>query len=45
MTELSLFPKAAAAAGLGFAELCERLVTLALRRAPARRGEPAEACP
>lgn len=35
MTELSLFPKAAAAAGIGFGELCERLVTLALRRGPA----------
>lgn len=43
MTELSLFPKAAAAAGIGFDELCERLVALALRRAPARRAEPATA--
>lgn len=34
MTELSLFPKAAAAAGLGFEALCERLVELALRRTP-----------
>lgn len=32
MTELSLFPKAAAAAGLGFPALCQRLVDLALRR-------------
>ena len=31
MTETSLFPKAAAAAGLSFDELCERLVELALR--------------
>lgn len=41
MTELSLFPRAAAAAGIGFDELCERLVALALRRAPARRAVPA----
>lgn len=32
MTELSLFPKAAAAAGLSFPALCQRLVDLALRR-------------
>ncbi len=32
MTETSLLPMAAAAAGLGFAELCERMVALALRR-------------
>jgi len=30
MTELSLIPQAAAAAGIDFAELCERIVTLAL---------------
>jgi len=30
MTELSLIPQAAAAAGIGFAELCERIVHLAL---------------
>jgi D-alanine-D-alanine ligase len=30
MTELSLIPQAAAAAGIGFAELCERIVRLAL---------------
>lgn len=40
MTELSLFPKAAAAAGLSFPELCERLVALALRRTPVRPPEP-----
>jgi D-alanine-D-alanine ligase len=32
MTETSLLPKAAAAAGIGYAELCERMVLLALRR-------------
>jgi D-alanine-D-alanine ligase len=33
MTETSLLPKAAAAAGIGYAELCERMVHLALKRA------------
>jgi D-alanine-D-alanine ligase len=32
MTETSLLPKAAAAAGIGYAELCEQMVNLALRR-------------
>jgi D-alanine-D-alanine ligase len=32
MTELSLFPKAAAAAGVGYVELCQRMIELALRR-------------
>jgi len=32
MTETSLLPKAAAAAGIGYAELCEQMVLLALRR-------------
>jgi D-alanine-D-alanine ligase len=38
MTETSLLPMAAAAAGLGFADLCERMIGLALARpdAPAR---------
>ena len=33
MTETSLLPKAAAAAGIGYAELCQRMIDLALRRA------------
>jgi len=32
MTETSLLPKAAAAAGIGYAELCQRMVELALAR-------------
>jgi D-alanine-D-alanine ligase len=32
MTETSLLPKAAAAAGIGFPELCQRMVDLALQR-------------
>ena len=34
MTETSLLPKAAAAAGIGYAELCQRMVDLALKRKP-----------
>jgi D-alanine-D-alanine ligase len=34
MTETSLLPKAAAAAGIGYAELCQRMVDLALKRPP-----------
>src|SRR5262249_8085806 len=34
MTETSLLPKAAAAAGIGYAELCQRMVDLALERPP-----------
>ena len=42
MTETSLLPKAAAAAGLDFPGLCERMVNLALARAslPAGTGRP-----
>jgi D-alanine-D-alanine ligase len=36
MTETSLLPKAAAAAGIGYAELCQRMVDLALRRSAGR---------
>src|SRR5581483_9270659 len=35
MTELSLLPKAAAAAGMNYAELCQRMVDLALARSEA----------
>jgi len=38
MTETSLLPKAAAAAGISYAELCRRMVGLALERAPAPQG-------
>jgi D-alanine-D-alanine ligase len=34
MTELSLFPRAAAAAGISFAELCQKMIDLARQRAP-----------
>ncbi len=37
MTELSLLPKAAAAAGIGYADLCQRMVDLALARRVAAR--------
>src|SRR5262249_22270781 len=34
MTETSLLPKAAAAAGLDYAQLCQRMIDLALQRKP-----------
>jgi D-alanine-D-alanine ligase-like ATP-grasp enzyme len=33
MTELSILPEAAAAAGIGYAPLCQRMLDLALRHA------------
>ncbi|HEV8410874.1 MAG TPA: D-alanine--D-alanine ligase [Gemmatimonadaceae bacterium] len=39
MTELSLIPQAAAAAGITFPELCERIVQLATRLRPKDSGE------
>jgi D-alanine-D-alanine ligase len=38
MTELSLLPKAAAATGMDYAELCQRMVELALRHKIGRNG-------
>jgi len=43
MTELSLIPQAAAAAGLLFPELCERIVALATTSVGASSAEPAAA--
>lgn len=39
MTELSLLPKAAAAAGIDYGELCQRMVDLALRRGTGTNGK------
>lgn len=39
MTELSLIPQAAAAAGIGFPDLCERIVQLAKNLQPTDSGE------
>ena len=36
MTELSLLPKAAAAAGIDYPDLCQRMIDLALRHEPVR---------
>ena len=41
MTETSLLPKAAAAAGLGYSELCQQMLDLALQRAEPRKHKPA----
>jgi len=38
MTETSLLPKAAAAAGISYAKLCQSMVNLALRPAPQKNG-------
>jgi D-alanine-D-alanine ligase len=40
MTETSLLPKAAAAAGLAYAELCEAMIDLALARCRQPAGDP-----
>jgi len=40
MTETSLLPKAAAAAGFAYAELCQRMVELALDRTGAVGAAP-----
>lgn len=37
MTDTSLLPMAAAAAGIGYAQLCQRMVELALRRTPSKK--------
>jgi D-alanine-D-alanine ligase len=37
MTKTSSFPKVAAAAGIGYAELCQRMVELAIRRGESRK--------
>ena len=41
MTETSLLPKAAAAAGLNYAQLCQRMIDLALERGSAARSHEA----
>ena len=42
MTETSLLPKAAAAAGMGYNELCQRMIELALTRRPLTTRSPAQ---
>jgi D-alanine-D-alanine ligase len=39
MTETSLLPKAAAAAGISYEELCQRMIELALKRPPGKTVE------
>ena len=39
MTETSLLPKAAAAAGITYAKLCQSMINLALRRTPKKSGK------
>jgi len=45
MTETSLLPKAAAAAGMSYAQLCQAMVDLALRRADLVPGGPSTSTP
>jgi len=40
MTETSLLPKAAAAAGMGYAELCQRMIDLALEKSMPPQNRP-----
>jgi D-alanine-D-alanine ligase len=42
MTETSLLPKAAAAAGLSYADLCQRMIDLAMQRKAAKEHERTE---
>lgn len=42
MTETSLFPKAAAAAGIAYPELCQRMIDLAVKRARVESAAPCE---
>lgn len=43
MTETSLMPKAAAAAGINYEQLCQRMIDLALRRKAAKENDEAAA--